>query len=152
MTEFFSALVRHGFLQNALLAGVLAGVACGVVGSYVVVRRITSIAGAIAHCVLAGLGAALALAHPLTVVTAIIASPLTSLNPMIAAGWVAGLMEAFLRRPKVKDFENLPEDISSLKGFWKNKITRILMVVVFTNLGSSLGAFVAIPLMVKVLA
>ena len=65
--------------------------------------------------------------------------------------WVAGLVEAFLRRPKVKDFENLPEDISSLKGFWKNKITRILMVVVFTNLGSSLGAFVAIPLMVKVM-
>jgi pheromone shutdown protein TraB len=106
----------------------------------------------IANAVLAGLGAALALAHPLTVIAAIIASPLTSLNPMIAAGWVAGLLEAFLRRPKVKDFENLPEDISSLKGFWKNKITRILMVVVFTNIGSSLGAFVAIPLMIKVLA
>lgn len=105
----------------------------------------------IANAVLAGLGAALALGHPLTVISAIIASPITSLNPMIAAGWVAGLIEAFLRRPKVKDFENLPEDISSLKGFWRNKITRILMVVVFTNLGSSLGAFVAIPLMVKVM-
>ena len=106
----------------------------------------------IANAALAGIGAALALAHPLTVLSAVIASPLTSLNPMIAAGWVAGLVEAFLRRPKVRDFENLPEDISSLKGFWKNKITRILMVVVFTNLGSSLGAFVAIPLMVKVMA
>jgi pheromone shutdown-related protein TraB len=105
----------------------------------------------IANAALAGVGAALALAHPLTVLSAVIASPLTSLNPMIAAGWVAGLVEAFLRRPKVRDFENLPEDISSLKGFWKNKITRILMVVVFTNLGSSLGAFVAIPLMVKVM-
>ena len=105
----------------------------------------------IANAVLAGVGAALALAHPLTVLSAVIASPLTSLNPTIAAGWVAGLVEAFLRRPKVRDFENLPEDISSLKGFWKNKITRILMVVVFTNLGSSLGAFVAIPLMVKVM-
>ncbi len=105
----------------------------------------------IANAVLAGLGAALALAHPLTILSAIIASPLTSLNPMIAAGWVTGLVEAFLRRPKVKDFENLPEDISSLKGFWKNKITRILMVVVFTNVGSSLGAFVAIPLMIKVM-
>jgi pheromone shutdown-related protein TraB len=105
----------------------------------------------IANAVLAGLGAALAFAHPLTILSAIIASPLTSLNPMIAAGWVTGLVEAFLRRPKVKDFENLPEDISSLKGFWKNKITRILMVVVFTNIGSSLGAFVAIPLMIKVM-
>lgn len=105
----------------------------------------------IANAVLAGVGATIALAHPMTVVSAVIASPLTSLNPMIAAGWVAGLVEAFLRRPKVRDFENLPEDISSLRGFWKNKITRILMVVVFTNLGSSLGAFVAIPLMVKVM-
>jgi len=56
--EFLEALVRHQFLQNALLAGVLAGLACGVVGTFVVVRRITSIAGAIAHCVLAGLGMA----------------------------------------------------------------------------------------------
>ena len=105
----------------------------------------------LANAVLAGVGAALALAHPITVLSAVIASPLTSLNPMVAAGWVAGLVEAFVRRPKVRDFENLPEDITSLKGFWKNKITRILMVVVFTNLGSSLGAFVAIPLMVKVM-
>jgi zinc transport system permease protein len=56
--EFFDALLRHPFLQRALLAGVLAGVACGVVGTFVVVRRITSIAGAIAHTVLAGLGIA----------------------------------------------------------------------------------------------
>ena len=106
----------------------------------------------LANAVLAGLGAALAFAHPLTILSAIVAAPITSLNPMIAAGWVSGLVEALLGKPKVRDFENLPEDISSLKGFWKNKITRILMVVVFTNIGSSLGTFVAIPLMVKVLA
>ena len=106
----------------------------------------------LANAVLAGLGAAIALGHPLTVLSAIVASPFTSLNPMMAAGWVSGLVEAVLRKPKVKDFEKLPEDISSVKGFWRNKITRILMVVVFTNLGSSLGTFVAIPLMVKVLA
>ncbi len=106
----------------------------------------------LANAVLAGLGAAIAFAHPLTVLSAVVASPMTSLNPMIAAGWVSGLVEAFLGKPKVRDFENLPEDISSLKGFWKNKITRILLVVVFTNLGSSLGTFVAIPLMMKVFA
>jgi len=71
---------------------------------------------------------------------------------MIAAGWVAGLVETFIGKPKVKDFESLPADILSLKGFWKNKITRILLIVVFTNLGSSLGAFVAIPLMARVFA
>jgi len=103
----------------------------------------------LANAVLAGIGAIIALAHPLTVLSAVIASPLTSLNPMIAAGWVAGLVEIFLRKPKVKDFESLPEDITSVRGFWRNKITRILLVVVFTNIGSSLGTFVAIPLMVK---
>lgn len=102
------------------------------------------------NAVLAGIGAAIALAHPLTVLSAIVASPITSLNPMIAAGWVAGLVQVFLVKPKVKDFQRLPEDIVSLKGFWHNKITRILLIVVLTNLGSSLGAFVAIPLMAKV--
>jgi pheromone shutdown-related protein TraB len=103
-----------------------------------------------ANAVLAGLGAGIALAHPLTVLSAVVVSPITSLNPMIAAGWIAGLVEIFIGKPKVKDFERLTEDISSLKGFWRNKITRILLVVVFTNLGSTLGAFVAIPLMVRV--
>ena len=106
----------------------------------------------IANAVLAGIGAAAALAHPLTILSAIIASPITSLNPMIAAGWVSGLVETFLRKPRVKDFERLPEDIVSVKGFWSNKITRILLVVIFTNMGSSLGAFVALPLMARVLS
>ena len=106
----------------------------------------------LANAILAGLGAAIALGHPLTILSAIVSSPITSLNPMIAAGWVAGLVEVFLGKPKVKDFERLPEDISSLKGFWKNKITRILLVVAFTNIGSSVGTFVAIPLMVKMFA
>ena len=103
----------------------------------------------LANATLAGLGAACALAHPLTVVAAFVASPITSLNPMVAAGWVAGLVQVFLVKPKVKDFQSLPEDIVSVKGFWRNKITRILLIVVLTNLGSSLGAFVAIPLMAK---
>jgi pheromone shutdown-related protein TraB len=103
----------------------------------------------LANAVLAGIGAAVAMAHPLTVLSAVLAAPLTSLNPMIAAGWVSGLVETFMGKPKVRDFENLPEDICSLKGFWQNKITRILLVVVFTNMGSALGTFVAIPLMVN---
>ncbi len=105
----------------------------------------------LANGVLAGLGALAALAHPFTVVSSIVAAPLTSLNPMVAAGWVSGLVEAFSRKPRVIDFENLQEDIHSLRGFWKNKVTRVLLVVVFTNLGSSIGTFVAIPLMLKVL-
>ena len=101
--------------------------------------------------ILAGLGAAIAFAHPLTILSSVLAAPLTSLNPMIAAGWVSGLVEAFSRKPKVRDIESLPEDILSIRGFWKNKVTRILLVVVFTNLGSAIGTFVALPLIVKLL-
>jgi len=96
----------------------------------------------LANSILAGLGAVAAGAHVLTILSAVLAAPLTSLNPMIAAGWVAGLVEAVIRKPKVGDFEDLPRDINSLKGFWNNKVTRILLVVVFTNLGSVLGTII----------
>jgi len=104
----------------------------------------------VANGSLAGLGACIALAHPVTIVSAVLAAPLTSLNPMIAAGWVSGLVEAFLRKPKVKDFNQLSEDIGSFKGFWKNAVTRILLVVVLTNMGSSLGTFIALPMMIHI--
>ena len=58
MGEFFEALLAHGFLQNAVLAGILASVACGIVGTYVVVKRIGFLAGGIAHAVLGGMGVA----------------------------------------------------------------------------------------------
>ncbi len=104
-----------------------------------------------ANGILAGIGALLALAHPLTILSSVMAAPLTSLNPMIAAGWVSGLVEAFSRKPKVRDFEHLQNDILSFKGFWRNKVTRILLVVVFTNLGSTVGTFVAFPMMMRYL-
>jgi pheromone shutdown-related protein TraB len=106
----------------------------------------------LAKAALAGLGAALAFGHPLTILTAVIAAPFSPFNPMIKVGFIAGLVEAVLGKPKVKDFENLLDDISSLKGFWTNKITRILLVVVLTNVGSAIGTFLALFLMVKVLS
>ena len=104
-----------------------------------------------ANGILAGIGALLALAHPLTIFSSVMAAPLTSLNPMIAAGWVSGIVEAMSRKPKVRDFEHLKDDIQSLKGFWRNKVTRILLVVLFTNLGSTIGTFVAFPMMMRAL-
>ena len=104
-----------------------------------------------ANGLLAGIGALVAWGHPLTVISSVLSAPLTSLNPMIAAGWVSGLVETFSRKPKVRDFETLQDDIRSVRGFWTNKVTRILLVVVFTNLGSSIGTFVAFPMIVRVL-
>ncbi|MEW5735811.1 MAG: TraB/GumN family protein [Thermodesulfobacteriota bacterium] len=101
------------------------------------------------NAVLAGLGAIIALGHPLTVLSAAVAAPITSLNPTIAAGWVSGLVEAWLRKPQVRDMETISEDILSARGFWTNKITRVLLVVIFTNLGSMIGTFVALPLMAR---
>jgi len=100
---------------------------------------------------LAGAGALAAFGHPLTILSSILAAPITTLHPLIAAGWVSGLVEAISRTPKVKDLESLPADILSIRGFWRNKVTRILLVVVFTNIGASIGAFVAMPFLVKLL-
>ncbi|MBT2682419.1 TraB/GumN family protein [Bacillus sp. ISL-37] len=91
---------------------------------------------------LSALGAAIAMGHPLTILTAFIAAPITSLNPLLAAGWFAGLTQAYIRRPSVKDFESLSEDVFSFKGFWRNKVSRVLLIVVLANLGSSLGTFI----------
>ncbi|MGR9047077.1 TraB/GumN family protein [Halobacillus litoralis] len=88
------------------------------------------------------IGAAAALAHPLAIVSAFIMAPITSLNPLIAAGWFAGIVQAYFRRPNVADFETLSDDVTSVKGFWNNKVTRILLVVVLANIGSSLGTFI----------
>jgi len=94
------------------------------------------------HGGLSALGAAIALGHPLTVLTAFLAAPITSLNPVLASGWFAGLAQAYVRRPSVKDFETLSEDVFSVKGFWKNKVSRILLIVVLSNLGSTLGTVI----------
>lgn len=91
---------------------------------------------------LAALGALLALAHPFAILTAFVVSPISSLNPLLAAGWFAGIVEAIIRKPKVQDFENIADDIISVRGFWRNKVTHVLLVVALANLGSSLGAMV----------
>ncbi|MDY0394434.1 TraB/GumN family protein [Virgibacillus halophilus] len=91
---------------------------------------------------LSALGTLIALGHPLAIVTAFVAAPITSLNPLLAAGWFVGIVQAYIRRPSVRDFETLSEDVYSLKGFWNNKVSRILLVVVLANIGSSIGTFV----------
>jgi len=90
---------------------------------------------------LAALGTLLAGGHILSILTAFVAAPITTLHPLLAAGWFAGMTEAHFRKPKVEDFESLPKDLGSIKGLWRNKVTKVLMVVVFANLGSSMGTW-----------
>ena len=92
---------------------------------------------------LSAIGAIIALSHPLTIISAFIAAPITSLNPAIAVGLVTGLIEYKFKKPRVSDFESISQDIMSFKGFYKNRFIHILLVFFFSNLGSAIGTFVA---------
>jgi pheromone shutdown-related protein TraB len=90
----------------------------------------------------AALGTLVAFGHPLSILTAFVMAPVGALSPVLATGWFAGLMEAWVRKPKVEDFLRINTDASSVKGFWKNRVLRILLVVIFANLFATIGTFV----------
>ena len=100
---------------------------------------------------LSAIGSLLALAHPITIAAAFVGAPITSLNPTIGVGLLTGIVEATLRKPRVTDFENLPEDLLSFRGFLRNRITHILLVFLFSSIGSSLGTFIGIPYLTALL-
>ncbi|MDO4288598.1 MAG: TraB/GumN family protein [Eubacterium sp.] len=89
-----------------------------------------------------GLGALLAFGHPLSILTAVVVAPISALSPVLAAGWFSGLCEAHFKKPKVEDFEALPKDLLSLKGLWHNKVTKLLLMVILTNVGCAAGNIV----------
>ncbi|WP_018878475.1 TraB/GumN family protein [Thioalkalivibrio sp. ALE28] len=91
---------------------------------------------------LAAIGAIVALAHPLTVLTAALAAPLTSLNPTIGVGFVAAAAELFLRKPRVSDFASLRQDTTTPRGWWRNRVSRVLLVFLLTTLGSAAGTYI----------
>lgn len=92
---------------------------------------------------LCALGALIAGAHPLTTVSAFLAAPLTSLNPTIGAGMVTAAVEIYFRKPRVGDFSALRRDAAHLKGWWRNRVTRTLLVFLLSTLGSAIGTYVA---------
>ena len=98
----------------------------------------------LANGLFSALGALLALAHPVTIVSAFVAAPLTSLNPTIGAGFVTGLIQSFMAPPTVGDMEHVGEDLVTLRGWWRNRLARVLLVFLFSSLGSSIGTFVAL--------
>ena len=92
---------------------------------------------------LSALGTALALGHPVSIFAAFFAAPLTSLNPTIGAGMVVGLVESYMRKPKVGDFETLREDITHYSMWWKNRVARLLLIFFFSSFGSMIGTYAA---------
>ncbi|NTW90946.1 MAG: TraB/GumN family protein [Erysipelotrichaceae bacterium] len=91
---------------------------------------------------LAALGTLIALGHPLSILTAFVMAPIGVLSPFLATGWFAGLMEAWIHKPKVEDFMNLQDDVLHIKGYWSNRVARILLVVLLANIFASLGSIV----------
>jgi len=92
---------------------------------------------------LSALGTAIAAGHPLTLITAFLAAPLTSLNPTIGAGLVTGAVELSLRKPSIGDFERLRRDTATVTGWWHNRVSRVLLVFLFSTLGSAIGTYIA---------
>jgi pheromone shutdown-related protein TraB len=92
---------------------------------------------------LSALGALVAAAHPLTVITAFLAAPLTSLNPTIGAGMVTAAVEIYLRKPNVGDFGRLRQDTTHVRGWRRNAVARTLLVFLLSTLGSAVGTYVA---------
>jgi pheromone shutdown-related protein TraB len=89
------------------------------------------------------LGCLLLMAHPLTILTAFIVAPITSLNPLLAAGWFAGIVEAMIKKPTVADMQNVYRDITTLKGILSNRFIKILAIVIVANVFSTIATFIS---------
>ncbi len=92
---------------------------------------------------LSALGALLAGAHPITTITAFVAAPITSLNPTVGAGMATAAVEIYLRKPRVGDFGELRHDTTHMMGWWRNRVSRTLLVFLFSTFGSAIGTYMA---------
>jgi len=80
----------------------------------------------------------------LSVLTALFVAPIAAIHPLLGTGMVVGIVEAWRRKPSVADCERLPEDFQSLRGFWRNPVTRILLIAVASGLGTAAGFWVGV--------
>jgi pheromone shutdown-related protein TraB len=96
----------------------------------------------LANGIPSAIGGVLAFANPLTVLGAFVAAPITSLTPVIGAGYVAAFIQVMRTPPVVKEFETVGDDMGTVKGWWKNKLLRVFLVFLFTGLGSAIGTYV----------
>jgi len=103
----------------------------------------------LANGIPSAIGALIALAHPVTIITSFFAAPITSLTPLIGAGYVAAFVQAYFQPPLVKDFQNVAESARKFSMWWKNKLLKVLLVFILASLGSVLGTYVGLVEIVK---
>ncbi len=96
----------------------------------------------LANGIPASIGSALALAHPLTIIGAFAAAPVTSLTPVIGAGYVTAFIQVMTRPPVVREFETVGTDMASFSGWWRNKLLRVFLVFILTGIGSAIGTYI----------
>jgi pheromone shutdown protein TraB len=80
----------------------------------------------------------------LSVLSAVVVSPIAAIHPLLGTGMVVGVVEAWSRRPSVADCERLPDDLQSFRGFWTNPVTRILLIAVASGIGTAVGFWVGV--------
>ncbi len=90
---------------------------------------------------LGALGCAIAGGHPLSILAAFIASPVTPLHPALASGTISALVEAWVRKPTYADFMALRDDVQTMKGWWRNRVARVLLNFFLTSLGTAIGVW-----------
>ena len=96
----------------------------------------------LANGIPSALGALLALAHPMTILGAFVAAPLTSLTPVIGAGYVTAFIQVIMMPPVVKEFETVLDDMGTLKGWWQNKLLKVLLAFLLPGFGSMIGTWI----------
>jgi pheromone shutdown-related protein TraB len=94
---------------------------------------------------LAALGSLIALGHPLSILVSFLGAPVATINPFIGVGIFSGVTEALMRKPRVKDAQDIAVDVGSLKGVYRNRITRALLVFFLSSIGGMIGNFISIP-------
>ena len=96
----------------------------------------------LANGIPSAIGAAIAYGHPFAILSVFFAAPLTSLTPLIGAGYVAAFVQSYFKPPVVKEIQNVNVDVNSVKMWWSNKLLRIILVFILSGLGSVLGTYV----------
>lgn len=124
---------------------IVALIAAGFIRSGVNVSGIMLLRWMLWNGSLAALGTLIALGHPLSILVSFFGAPIATINPFVGVGLFSGITEATLRKPRVSDMEHLSEDITSLRGLYRNRVSRALLVFFLSSIGGAIGNFISIP-------
>jgi pheromone shutdown protein TraB len=96
----------------------------------------------LANGIPSAIGAFVALAHPFTVISAFLAAPITSLTPVIGAGYVCAFIQAMMQPPVVREFETVLDDMSKIPRWWQNRLLKVFLAFMLPGFGSMVGTWI----------